>query len=1110
MSFRDTMTNPDANMSSSNNKKVPINKVTKQTQYQTTPTLSNKLECDGCTYMKLKCSGMHPCTNCLKAEKICQFPNQNNLSLLQAASLIDKTKIGTQQTSMQELIESKHTINLDQIPPLTAKTGNNGFYKDDIKIVEMLSNIQKSILQLKSTPNTSDQAISNGEVTDPGTLSLVEQLNKQANNIIRSWKPEVDMNKLNEEFKDFDYSKQKKNHKYSVETYLMKNKYRDVVHITSVSAWSGKQSDSNSGIHDSQISSYLAHQPVVDWMFGLYDPGLIFSLRGIGQYIRNITSDEQTTQDHIQIKETIYLLLRLFDVITVHISQYCVSISHPLESFLEREAKVEESLGNSPIIHVNMSTPPSIQDSLKSPTSSTYKDLVTVLINKLPFPFVEEITKVSRDKLFSTIESDFAMFHLVLQMFGSHKEAYDNFMINTKRDSNGNISSDSLQVFFKFSKQQEILLALAYHYYTCTFYHFDAMIVNIEYFELLLSLLDYQVWLSDLFGYEKVLSVAMNYAAKLGLYQWEFYVGLPEGAAERRRKLLWRLYCYEKIWSTTDGLISLIDEKNITFLLTKEFRTIGFSNNKDFIERVHLLPVSSDFDRLSLEELCFYGVCGSLQISSHFSTTTLYNEKFTSIKNTSLPSIFQRELINELFDEVNLTLIRLEALGKHTSKLFEIVRTNGQCLTEYLEPSLYIKIYDFVLSYYHNIVTVIWSVSNLMSRFIYPDLYNYYKNKIQVWMDRLGDVWWDMVTLLLNIDNDYILSHSLKFFLVASILTANKTFSVQKDLEPKYVFAILRVLEKIQNIAIYKEISNNKIVKDTILVQEYSRSHQILSIIAHTLLLIFKKQQKISKAQLFRYILLNAPDVADLPPALLDPKSYIFKPLMEPVDKSGFHLSMSRMLEKDKRFSSDKKEHDKNDHLNLTNDKKNDSTSAQTNNLMASNINSDVNNPMKNISLPNQMPQHIPNNIHSLNVASPKISKYINSSNINNNQPSRKPSIKNMMGLDEFSDINLATRHNTNVIDATLNSSPVSNRNHPEYKSTISLSNSNISDVPNNYGSIMDDSNPNIPLLQGYDLGTLDEFLDHGDLDDLWKTIWSDVYTDDTATNLTGNRPPMF
>ncbi|QLQ79799.1 hypothetical protein HG537_0C04480 [Torulaspora globosa] len=888
--------------------------------------------------------------------------------------------------------------------------GYNGLYEDDMDFQENISELQCVLKKLVSMRSS-----------NPHVKKAIAELNERAESLIENWEPKYNCDRYNETFKGgFEQSK-------SVETHLMKNKYSDQVFLTSYSVWTdvSKKSGSENPI--------FRNQPLVDEIFGLYSPLQGLSLRGIGCFFQRFTSGCESKEEIIQLKESLYLLLRFFDICLDQMNRSCVSIANPLESYLQRRNLMD-------------CVPISATNGV-SPSSSNNRDLISIVIDRLPQPFVKRLTDISNEELRQVMYDDFAMFNLVLKMYGHHQKGFESLMMKiTRRQRKDSptayCSPSDREDFIHFCEEEELLLALCYNYYNSTMYHVNEFVANLNYFEALLTLLDIQKWLDEFYCFEKVLGVAMRYAYDIGLSRWEHCVGLDEETAERRRKCWWKLYTTEKLYCFKKGKQSSIDDDKMNCLLPSEFRSLGFSDNKDFLSKVLTTPRGWAFDNMSIQDLKFYGECAISQVVSHFYSTVLFSERYTSIKNTAKPPFIKERLVKEVFQKLHTLRAQFDAIKEQTKKLFEVASSSADgSLNMFLAKDERSLAARYALFHGCFFFTVSTSANNLIARLLTDTSRASTIDQYTKYAGFLRQSWREMTQLVLSLDDDYTVSRIFDSYGVVCLALISRAFcdvSLAKTAED--LVSLLKMFKRLRNITIFHENKDNDLVASSNAYGSYIRFQIFLAINIHSMMLGYMRLKNITKDTLFEEVKQMAPDVADLPPLILNPKSAIYEPLMKPVQTSGFHVKVSSMLERDGKYTNAPKTYPK--------------TALQ---LM----------PIRNHE---RAPMH-----HFGSAGDVSSPRQISS------KESPYPSLPSIRSLTDVEQGSIQFSEKPSLTD----SQQFKQANSPDQERFQQAS-------PKNLG---------FPYT-GYNLGTLDEFITNGDLNDLCNTLWSDLYSEDVPQTI--------
>lgn len=918
---------------------------------------------------------------------------------LKASDSNSKSQLEEEEPYIEKLLKT----------PIVLNTENYGYYKDDIGIQKQTIIYQNILKQFEMLPPSESN------------LQLMNEIKEKVKNLVESAKPEVDLQRLNADLlHGSDNTK-------SIETRLMKNKYRSKVSLTCYAVWTDKSSQSQCD------SSFFANLPLVDEVFGLYSPVQSLSLRGLGYIFHNCVLDPNIQKNVTQTKEILYILLRFFDMCCVHLNEGCISIGNPLESFLNKRLPNTGSSGSTPAI--------------ASPKTASSKDLATLLINYLPQPFIQNLTSISNAELVQKLDDNFTMFGILMEMYKMHERGFTHLMVDYSRKANLHDASQSfLEELLLYCESEEIIITLCYGYYNSTLYHFEEY-NGIDYLELLICLMSHQETVNEDFAMEKVLEVAVGCCTKLGLYRWEYYVGLEENEAERRRKLFWKLFCLEKRFASKHGP-SIFNDSSINCLLTSEFREAGFLDHRDFISKVVEVPRSETYDKMNVKDLTFYRNCAVCIIINNFFTNVLYNERFTSIRNTAKSSYLRHMLLIEIDEQLNLALRQVGQVEEQTAKLEEIALSKPDSevrrgiteedLLACSECVINSKVYSsFLLS----------STLNLYSRLSDDFTQSLQNGKLKPYIDRIKGIWRTISGLIIQLDTDYAVWRvCYGYSIVILINIAGIVFS-ENFLDIEDVEVTLKVFRRFNNLSIFHDNETNPRLNESQFFKSWCRSFSLISILARMLIVCFMSWKNIKCEQLKTLLEEKVPNEAFLQDLILDSGSYLYKYLLEPVKTSGFHLTVRQMFESDYIFSQKKK----GSLFENSNNRYDGEIQLGPDHISRNKLLSCYPNIEGATGTPTPIDQNDGSNLT-------RISRLLNSHSLGQVPPN---SSSNILGCDgEFT----------------------APRNALDKQSTITPPSNNIGNTEE-----MNNSNNIYPT---YNLGTLEEFVNGTDLNDLYMALW--------------------
>ncbi|CCF58937.1 hypothetical protein KAFR_0F03410 [Kazachstania africana CBS 2517] len=866
-----------------------MNTTNNQQEHKVTkPRIKVRQACDNCRKRKLKCTGKQPCStceayscDCIYSEKTTKrkkrttkkkpsVTNPNSfinalsnaplkLEIPQSNTFEDgtpNTYVPKSSTGSFSEITSLGTVDM-LMPPIIK--GDNALYEDDEDFQNELNSLETTFLQLKSLSSTPDDTI----------LNILNELENKIKKLVDERKPQIDQNKV----ALYQNSSTK-----SLETNLLKNKYSDTIHLTRFAIFSGSKSEdqyTNPG------------QPLIDEMFGLYSPFQIFSFQGIGYSYQEHLKGCKVGSISKDVKETLYLVLRFFDMCFLRISENSFSITNPLENYLKMK-NIPVSASNTP-----------------SSTASTgiveNSSIASILINKLPQPFVLSNTGVSTDHLLSLLNDNYSMFRTLLDMYDKHKKTFDEYMIEMtsgeKLNCSYSFSNNETNTLLNFLDGEQLLLSLCYSYYNSTVHGFVSSDFQMSYLEELVRFISIEYWQQNYFAMDKVLSVALDKAMCAGLSRWEFYVGLDEQVAEKRRTLWWKLYYYEKVIASKRGIPSRINENVMNCLLPKNFRDAGFLDNREFIEKVTFVPRNAVFEKMSIKTIANYGELAILQIVSKFSNDVLFNERYTSIRNSSIPALAKVKLFKEVIEKFNEVILKFEAIKEQTSNLFEIATMSSDELRNFMTREEINTARTYSLIYEDSLAKLLSTIDNLEARLSCRPYTKFQMAYVKRNYEMILSCWKRINRIVLNFEDSYFCVKTLFFYGTISVFMVMKIEDYAVAMEQEDVFSLMKVWNKLSSFHIIAKNEDYPQVSDSSLFKNFSRGLSFVSLSCRLTILKYCKSNSIEISDFVKAFQQSEPTLYAIPKMILDTKSLAYRYLLKPVEKSGFHLKFHKMLE---------------------------------------------------------------------------------------------------------------------------------------------------------------------------------------------------------------------
>ena len=785
----------------------------------------------------------------------------------------------------------------------------NGIFENDIEDIPNYTEFYNALMELQAIPKKNKVV-----------QYMIDSLTQKIDSLRENWEPTVNLKRLPSLLQCLD----KRCAAKSIETQLMRNKYRDRMHLTRFGFWTcnnnsnsnkrGTPSEGNTTTRKTPNSyqfvaetGFLNRLPVVDEIFGLYSPIDILSLRGIGHLIQRYIYKAPKDKKQVSqlMKSNIYLLLRFFDMLCLHLTEGCISIASPLETYLLRNSNLSPvALGGGSgsgdrTPSVSSITSPQLVSSLPSPKSASNRDMVVRIIEGLSKQSLESSTGVSVSQLLNTMNDDPVMLMTLLEAIRNHKTTFEDFFL----ERSGEEDTRRLETFNNLIEVQDSLLALAYAYYNSTLYHLDGY-GSVDYLEQLLNLLDVQSWIGELYGFQKVLSVSLNCALEIGLSRWEYYVGMDESSAEKRRRIWWRLYYHDKASMLLNNCTPKIEDFRMNCLLPREFIDLGFLDHRDFIERVHKLPAKNEtLDKMSTESLVFYANCAAIQVFGNFYSEVLYSEVYTSVKNNAKPPSLRVELTLSLFEKLAQTRIKLDKIKEQVSRLFELATGNpSKIATDTIEGVRLKRHIHEAVKYVsmHNYIhcLLLRSVTNLTVRLNSTSLPETIKKTLSGFSEDTYRIWTEMNKLIVNLEPNYDVWSYLKYYPTIYLFMMAWIYDGKYYTEFSDLIDVVHIVDRMRKLTTL--FNDRKTTHVATLFREFSRAFSLVCLFTRILMTSYILRENLTTELLIGMFERElSAKLFDLVRDILDHSSCLYRYLLEPVEKSGFHLNIQQMWEAD-------------------------------------------------------------------------------------------------------------------------------------------------------------------------------------------------------------------
>lgn len=180
--------------------------------------------------------------------------------------------------------------------------------------------------------------------------------------------------------------------------------------------------------------------------------------------------------------------------------------------------------------------------------------------------------------------------------------------------------------------------------------------LSIEYADALLSFLECKTALETSDRLCKIAAIAVRMLIDLGLDRWEYYVSVDEHTANRRRKLWWRAYWWDRLLSCYSGRAPQVNDAHVTCLFPREVMALGIDDSMDHTAILENIPKSG----ADLEAVMLAAYLAAGRHTSYMFTNVLHARRFTHYKLHSDVGVAASDLIEELNVEVD-GILRFQA-----------------------------------------------------------------------------------------------------------------------------------------------------------------------------------------------------------------------------------------------------------------------------------------------------------------------------------------------------------------------------------------------------------------------------------------------------------------
>ncbi|SCU84549.1 LAFA_0D10572g1_1 [Lachancea sp. 'fantastica'] len=788
--------------------------------------------CDNCRKRKIKCTGDQPCLNCQTYNCECNFtrgvpvtpastgaPKRPKPSARTATSFSESSSDFASLSSKSSVSSHANSISFSKGDP------QNGLYGDDTHVTRQMYLLSSTLRSLREAQPS------------PLIMEAIRSVSEQLREIETSWKPTLEP----EAIRDVPATAT------SLETQLMINKYSDKVSLTKYSTIQPSPFLSRSSV----INQY----PVVDDLYGLYSPGLIMSIRGIGFLFKHFF--DPGVKMAREYKTTLFLMLKFFDTCADYLDLSFQSWSSPIDT-------------HAALAHVTYDSREFAIRKFVATIPSYIVEKTKALYPQFPCP--------------TDVKDNLGMLHWITRVMfvccqGSlcdDHEVEECLVLDEEGE--------------EFLSAQESLCVLGFEYFNATAYMPSG---NLDYLDTLLLFIKYQYWMGEYHVIPQLSLRLASYAQNMGLHRWEYYVGMEEVTAERRRRLWWECYSKDVICSVLNGKQGLITHANVSCLLPEYCRNLGILEFEELLQKiafVETLPSGSAKDKL--------GFCSTALaiVVADFFQNVLYSKKNTCFRNNAKPSRLREKILSDLIEDVDRFTQRVGRIEKLAKMICDLAdqHVQGESSQEdlFLEKVVAPRIVVF-LEFSKSIC--LGSAEHLFARFKENGFPRTIQEPLKSYRLTIHTSWRSVIA---SIDNEKVesvwLALSCGCMLSLAVLTdlfAQDTPDTMQD-----VRLILRSAKSLARLAFLDQVTGE--LADTCrMLRTFTKAKTLFQILTRTGLQLFMRASHISITEFLDLLAAEDAELVSTASQLLMLPQETFKACSFTNKKTTWRLNVERSLE---------------------------------------------------------------------------------------------------------------------------------------------------------------------------------------------------------------------
>ncbi|SCV00529.1 LANO_0F07316g1_1 [Lachancea nothofagi CBS 11611] len=792
--------------------------------------------CDNCRRRKIKCTGAQPCLNCQTYKCTCTYGLQSPSSLSSgdsSSNLHKTTKVSPPTNSKlpEELGGFMSTVS-----PISSHS--NPVASPHCDGSNGLYEDDSHILQQIGLLTDSIRCLK-GARPSQSVAEAIQKIKSQIISIESNWKPCVRQAAI----RDIQPTGA------SLETQLMINKYTQKLSLTKYST-----------IEPSSFltkNSALNQHPAVDDIFGLYGPSLLLSLRGIGFLFKHFF--DPGVKMAIEYKTTLFLMLRFFDACNYYLELEVKSWSAPIENHYRLSGQLF------------LSKEKAIHDMLKSIPQELIRK------TRVEFPLFERPPST---------HDNIKMFHWISRM-----------MFISCRESNCNVSepkdcSELVPEILEFLQTEEILSVLGFEYLNVTSY---TPVGDLDYLQSLLFILKHQYWVGECRVFSQLLSMATGYAQNLGLHRWEYYVGIDEKLAERRRGLWWKCYFWDKFFSIQTGKHAIIPDCSISCLLPEVFRELGMFDSDEFMQKLVTLnrPLSASI----ANRMLFCSLSLALIVGDFFKTV-LYHKKYTDFRHQAKPAFLKEKLMAELINDVELFVERFKIIKMHaqdiktvTAERLDACDFSPQSAEDATQATRILMFLEYATS------VCLGSVEHLFARFKGAEFPRDIQEPLNNYRIRIHTSWRSIIDTIgsqnIEIVWQILATGSVLYVTVLTDLFAQNSRDTRQD-----VLLVLRASRNLDCLSSLEE-AMSKAVEMSRIVRQLTKHRTFFQLMVRISLQLFMRTSRMANAEFLQFLEREDKTLVSSAERVLGMTHNNFQTCFVTKEKSSYRLSVERSLEQE-------------------------------------------------------------------------------------------------------------------------------------------------------------------------------------------------------------------